>query len=74
LIEFCRRYDGKNNGRIPMSWRDLAGRLGCQKETAGFAIQDLVEHGLLTPMKKGWFSTEFRHATEWRLPFSTGVT
>jgi hypothetical protein len=69
LVEVCRRYDGSNNGRIPISCRELAARLACHKETAWQALQELVELGLLKPIKKGWFSTEFQSATEWRLPF-----
>jgi hypothetical protein len=46
LIEVIRGYDGSNNGKIVLSVRTLADRLGCNKDTACHALQELVAKGL----------------------------
>jgi len=67
LIEVNRGYNGSNNGKIVLSVRDLARRLGCNKDTACYALQELVDKGFIEPRIKGAFSRKFPHATEWRL-------
>jgi len=67
LIEVTRGYNGGNNGRIVLSVRDLATRLGCHRDTANHALQELIDKGFIEPRIKGAFSLKFPHATEWRL-------
>jgi hypothetical protein len=67
LIEVDRGYNGSNNGKIVLSVRTLAHRLGCSKDTACRALQELVHKGFIEPRIKGAFRRKFRHATEWRL-------
>jgi hypothetical protein len=67
LIEVIRGYNGQNNGRIVLSVRDLAKRMGCHRNTATRVLQELVEKGFIEPRVKGALSRKFRHATEWRL-------
>jgi hypothetical protein len=67
LIEVIRGYNGSNNGKIILSVRDLARRLGCHRDTACGALQELVDKGFIEPRIKGAFSVKFKRATEWRL-------
>jgi hypothetical protein len=69
LIEICRRYDGANNGRLILSVREAAERLGCHTGTAVSAFRELVARGFVEVAKRGAFSLKYRHATEWRLTF-----
>jgi helix-turn-helix protein len=45
LIEVVRAYNGANNGKIILSARQLAERMGCVRNTAMRAFQELVEKG-----------------------------
>jgi hypothetical protein len=67
LIEVKRLYNGSNNGKIVLSVRDLAKRLGCNKETACHVLQELTDKCFIEPNTKGAYSVKFRRATEWRL-------
>ena len=67
LIEVSRGYNGSNNGKIILSERKLAERMGCHRDTARRALHELVEKGFIEPKVKGAFSVKFRRATEWRL-------
>jgi hypothetical protein len=67
LIEVVRAYNGSNNGKIILSVRQLAERMGCAINTAMRALQELVDKGFIEPRVKGAFSVKFRRATEWRL-------
>jgi len=67
LIEVERGYNGSNNGKIILSVRDIAARLGCHRDTAGRALQELIDKGFIEPRIKGAFSVKFKRATEWRL-------
>jgi hypothetical protein len=67
LIEVKRGYNGSNNGRIVLSARQLADRLGCHHSTANRALQELTDKGFIEPRVKGAFHVKFKHATEWRL-------
>ncbi len=67
LIEVNRGYNGSNNGRIVLSVREVAGRVGCHRDTAAKALQELVAKGFIERRTKGAFSMKFRRATEWRL-------
>ena len=67
LVEVNLGYNGRNNGRIVLSVRNLAQRMNCHKNTAAHALQELVEKGFIEPRVKGAFSVKFRRATEWRL-------
>jgi hypothetical protein len=67
LIELNLGYNGSNNGKIVLSVRQLAERLGCDKGFANRALQELIEKGFIERRVKGAFSVKFRRATEWRL-------
>ena len=67
LIEVNCGYNGSNNGRIILSVRDLARRLGRHRNSAARALQELIDKGFIEPRIKGAFSVKFKRATEWRL-------
>jgi hypothetical protein len=67
LIEVNRGYNGANNGNIVLSLRSITERMGCHKETASIALQELVKKGFIEERVKGSYRRKFRHATEWRL-------
>ena len=52
---------------IVLSVRAVANRLRCHRDTAGHALQELIDKGFIDPRIKGAFTVKFRHATEWRL-------
>jgi hypothetical protein len=67
LIEVVRAYNGANNGKIVLSERQFAERMGCDRKTVRKALHELIEKGFIEPRVKGAFSVKFRRATEWRL-------
>jgi hypothetical protein len=66
-VEFCRRYNGANNGHIAFSIRELAERRNVSNATAHKAIKELREKGFIKPREMGAFTRKDRHATEWIL-------
>jgi hypothetical protein len=69
LVELCNRYNGVNNGRIPLSQREIGQRLRTGQHQAFRAMKDLAGHGLAIPERAGWFSPNHCHSTEWRITF-----
>lgn len=66
-LEIAKRYDGKNNGFIAMSCRDVAAELHVSKATAARALKQLERLGFVEVTTPGGFSRKVRHATEYRL-------
>ena len=64
-IEICRRYNGYNNGKIAMSHNDCVAVIKAGKQTVNRAIKQLVEHGFIKIVKKGYFIG--RQATEYAI-------
>lgn len=67
LLELAKRYTGYNNGRIGLSIRDAACACRISTGTAGRAIQELEDCGLIECVEKGSFSRRRRLASEYRL-------
>ncbi len=67
LIEFIYRHNGGNNGRVLMSVREAADRLGVAFNTALKALGELQDKGFIRTAKAGSFTLKHRHATEWYL-------
>jgi hypothetical protein len=67
LVKVTRGYNGANNGKIVLSVRYVAERIGCHKDTACRALQELVDKGFIEPRIRGAFHIKYSHATEWRL-------
>lgn len=76
-LELSDRYGGpgSNNGRIPLSLRDLAEALHVSKATAMRALDRLQDRGFIVQMKRGHFDRKQKHSAEWRLTeFACDVT
>lgn len=67
LVEMTRGYNGSNNGNIRLSVRELAKRIGCARDTAWRALQELVDKGFIEPVIRGAFHIKYSRATVWRL-------
>ena len=59
-IEICFCFDGKNNGRIQMSARNLGDRLGVDKATASRALKELEANGSIVIVRKSHFSQKLK--------------
>jgi hypothetical protein len=68
LVHLTRKYNGCNNGLIPMGVRELARKLRCSQGTACNALRQLDDAGLAHPMQVGLWRG--RRPTEWRLTFN----
>lgn len=66
-----RRFDGKNNGVIPLGSREAAEFYGCDQSTACRAMQRLEKSSLVTLTHKGHTTPEAGRniASRWRLNF-----
>lgn len=67
LIELLDRFKGTNNGMIRLSCRELGEQLGCTKDTANKALQELDDSKLAQPASVGQW--QGKKATEWCLAF-----
>lgn len=47
-IELKRRFNGSNNGRIILSYREAATGLNCHRNTVGQWFKELEAHGFIT--------------------------
>ena len=71
LVEFHKRFNGRNNGRIIFSQRDMAEAVNISdRQTIAKYVRDLEATGFIKAIKRGGFNvkspTESR-ATEWAL-------
>ena len=64
-IQLAKRFNGHNNGKISMSLNEAAVVIKAGKQTVKAAIDQLVEHGFIKIIKKGYFTG--RKATEYAL-------
>lgn len=65
FIELRRRFNGRNNGDISLSYREAAELVGCSKSSALRHMAALIDHGLVSMHTKGQMRN--RHATTWYL-------
>jgi hypothetical protein len=67
-IEAAFIYDGRNNGRLALSSRSLADRIGgVAHPTVARSLRTLQTYGFLKITKPSSFSTKNRRASEYRL-------
>ncbi len=69
FLEILRRYDGFNNGRIPLSVREAAEKVNISKGTANNKIHNLVKAGLISITKNSGFNMKGRTSREYELTF-----
>jgi hypothetical protein len=68
LYTFLRkRFNGKNNGHIFASVRDVEKELHCSKDSASAAFRTLEDHGFILCSRRGTFSQKLGRATSWIL-------
>lgn len=67
LLYVRARYMGSNNGRIPMSARELAAEANLNKNTACRALRELQAKGFIKLARQGAFRQGFRSASEYIL-------
>jgi hypothetical protein len=72
-VLFLRRYNGSNNGAIPLSVREVEAWCKCGHATAIRYLRELQERGLIEPVTVGSFcikaGPQKMMATTWRLHF-----
>jgi hypothetical protein len=66
-VLLAERFMGTNNGKIPLSVRQVAVELRISPMTARRCLATLQERGFIVATRKGAFSLKRRHATEWRM-------
>ena len=67
LLEIRKRYNRTNNGKIIMAVREAATLLGCHRDTAAKALQELQDKGWIRATQKGSFGCKIKLATTWRI-------
>lgn len=67
LIQVAKRHNGRNNGTLGASVRDLATECRINKDTAARALGALIDAGFLELCQAGSFDFKKRHAAEYRL-------
>lgn len=65
--ELRRRYNGRNNGEILLSVREIVDELHCSKDSASAALGELEEKGFIKCAQRGSFHYKIRHASTWIL-------
>jgi hypothetical protein len=71
LLLLWRRFNGRNNGKIPCSVREAAAWCHCSRSAAARYFAELIDLGLLRATSKGHFTGDGRRdrSTEWLLTF-----
>ena len=69
FLEILRRFNGFNNGKIPMSVRELSNKLSISIGTANKKIHRLVEVGLIRITKNSGFNVKGRTSREFEITF-----
>ena len=67
LVQVAKRYNGRNNGTLAASVRDMATECRINKNTASKALGQLIDAGFLELGQAGAFTFKKRHAGEYRL-------
>lgn len=65
--ELKRRYNGRNNGEIFCSIRELVAELHCSKDGASAALRELEDKGFIRCARRGSFHYKVKHASLWVL-------
>lgn len=67
LLKFLHLFNGSNNGEIHLTPREIRKWYGYGTGTAQKCLVELYEHGFITPLEFGHFTT--RTATIWKITF-----
>lgn len=77
LLLLLRRWHGpvdNNNGKLPLSYRDIQTYCHVRPANAGKVQRELAASGLAVPTQTGAFTWKTRHATMWRITFLPTAT
>ena len=66
-LHLRRRYNGKNNGLISFSCRELADCLGKSKSTAKNIFDELIKNGLINKARDSHFNVKYQLARLWTI-------
>ena len=66
-LHLRRRYNGKNNGLISFSCRELADCLGKSKSTAKNIFDELIKNGLINIAEDSHFHVKLQKARLWTI-------
>ena len=66
-LEIMRRYNGYNNGDIPLSCREAGELCRISKGTAGRALKDLQDKGFIKIGTFAGFQNKHRVSTRWEV-------
>lgn len=66
-IEILCRYNGQNNGDIPLSCREVGQLVGVSKNTASKAFQELLDKGFVRIGQDSSFTLKTRLSRRWAL-------
>ena len=69
FIEIVRRYNGFNNGKIPLSVREAGNKANVSPGTANKKIRKLVDVGLIKITRDSGFNMKGRTAREFEITF-----
>ncbi len=64
-LEIMRRYNGINNGEMPLSCREAAELCSISKNTASRAFTELQEKGFIKISRYAGFKNKHRVSTRW---------
>lgn len=66
-LEVMHRYNGNNNGEIPLSCREAGERCNFSKNTASKALKELQERGFVEATIASSFNYKDKFSTRWRV-------
>lgn len=69
LHEIIRRYNGNNNGEIPLSCREAADLVNVSKDTAGKAFTQLIDAGFIKENSDNFQYVINRQSRRWGLTY-----
>ncbi len=64
-LEIMFRYNGHNNGEIPLACREAGDLCGISKNTANNCFKELLEKGFLKIGQYSNFTCKYKRATRW---------
>ena len=66
-LEITKRYNSYNNGKIPLSCREVANLCNISKNTASLCFSELIEKGFIRVTEDAAFNVKTKKSRRWRL-------
>ena len=67
-LHIRRRFNGRNNGLISFSCREMADCIGIKKSTAKYVFDELIDNGLIEVSRGSSFDLKTKTARLWKIP------